>query len=206
MVYIFLIITQLYNNVATILMYALLCCIYAALFGTAVYFFPRLLSLLQPSLGLHRGLATRLLICNILCLFLFAAHTFEYAQIVVAPPRAVYWWWKYGMCRFLTIALAFFYHRLTFVSPNSLVGILELMPAVVFLIMMHPSANKADRTMHDSENSGQRSGGIRRVASSMRRVDSVSSAQGVSSGRRPQQETTPLLKGPPGYGTAEATA
>ena len=59
---------------------------------------------------------------------------------------------------------------------------------------MHPSTNKADRTLHDPDNAAQR-GGIRRVSSSMRRVDSVSSAQGgVSSGRRPQ-ETTPLLKG-----------
>lgn len=95
-VYLFLITTQLFNNIASVLLYALLSCIYAALFGTAVYFFPRLLSLLQPSLGRHRGLAVRLLICNVLCLFIFAAHTYEYVQIVVAPPRSVYWWWNYG--------------------------------------------------------------------------------------------------------------
>jgi hypothetical protein len=74
-VYIALIGTQIWNSVASILLYALLCCIYAALFGTVVYFCPRLLALLQPSLVRHRGLAIRLSVCTLLCIIVFGAHT-----------------------------------------------------------------------------------------------------------------------------------
>lgn len=97
MVYFFLAITELFNNVASVLLYALLCCIYSALFGTALYFCPRLISLLQPSISRHHGLATRLILCDVLCVLVFGAHTFTYARIVVSPPRRVYWWWTYGV-------------------------------------------------------------------------------------------------------------
>jgi hypothetical protein len=49
-VYLFLIGTQLFNTVATILLYALMCCIYAALLGVVLFYCPRLISLLQPIL------------------------------------------------------------------------------------------------------------------------------------------------------------
>lgn len=49
-VYLFLIGTQLFNTVATILLYALLCCIYAALLGVVLFYCPRLIALLKPIL------------------------------------------------------------------------------------------------------------------------------------------------------------
>jgi len=118
-VYLFLILLEIVNDVAPILIYALLCCIYAALFGTVVYFCPRLIALLQPSFARHGGLAVRLSICTLLCIVLFATHTISFARKVVDPPNQVYWWWTYGA--------------------------LELIPSAVFLVIMHPNATKADR-------------------------------------------------------------
>lgn len=101
------------NNVASVLLYALLCCIYAALFGTCVYFCPRLLLLLKPSLSRYSGLGIRLAICSVLCILVFLSHTIGYAMNIVAPPWQVYWWWNYGA--------------------------LELIPSALFLLLMHPS-------------------------------------------------------------------
>lgn len=112
-VYTVLLGTYFANNVASVLLYALLCCIYAALFGTCIYFCPRLLILLKPSLVRYSGLAVRLAICSFLCLVVFVSHTVGYAINIVAPPRKVYWWWNYGA--------------------------LELIPSALFLILMHPS-------------------------------------------------------------------
>jgi len=100
-VYCGLIITQLVDMIASVLIYALLCVIYAALFGIVIYYCPRLLSLLQPSLTRHSGLAWRLIICTILTIMVFAAHTVDYALLVVAPPKRVYWWFTYGAYRML---------------------------------------------------------------------------------------------------------
>lgn len=82
--------------IASVLIYALLCVIYAALFGIVVYFCPRLLTLLKPSLERHRGLAARLIVCTIITIGVFASHAVHYALLVVAPPKIVYWWWQYG--------------------------------------------------------------------------------------------------------------
>lgn len=116
-VYALLICLQLFDNVASVLLYALLCCIYAALFGTVLYFCPRLLGLLTPTHRRHGGLFTRLALCSFLCLFLFGARAFGYARRVVAPPGKVYWWWNYGC--------------------------LELIPSALLLIMMHPQDRKS---------------------------------------------------------------
>ena len=119
MVYLFLIGLQLFNNVASILLYALLCCIYAALLGTVVYFFPRLVLLMRPILEDHPGLAVRLLVSTFVCLVVFGAQTIDYAKIVVAPPKTVYWWWNYGA--------------------------LELVPSAVLLILTHPFTKTSSR-------------------------------------------------------------
>ena len=95
-VYVILITTQLFNRIASVLLYALMCCIYATLFGVVVYFCPRLLTLMRPNLVNHRGLAVRLFVVTAACIFVFAAHAVNYARLVVAPPRKVYWWWQYG--------------------------------------------------------------------------------------------------------------
>lgn len=113
-VYLSLLGAFLFNNVASVLLYALLCCIYAALFGTCVYFCPRLLILLKPSLVRYSGLGVRLAICSLLCIVVFVSHTIGYAVNIVAPPRKIYWWWNYGA--------------------------LELIPSALFLLLMHPNA------------------------------------------------------------------
>jgi hypothetical protein len=171
-VYIILIGTQIWNSVASILLYALLCCIYAALFGTVVYFCPRFLALLQPSLVRHRGLAARLSVCTLLCIGVFGAHTVGFARKVVAPPKEVYWWWTYGA--------------------------LELIPSAVFLGIMHPSTNKADRNALLSPASEETAAGRK---GAIRRSESGSSATG---GPKRSNETTSLLKGPASYGTTTA--
>ncbi|KAL3936970.1 MAG: hypothetical protein SGBAC_007826 [Bacillariaceae sp.] len=116
-VYVLLVITFFFNVISAVLMYALFCCMYAALFGTTMYFCPKLLTLLRPSLSQHSGLAIRLASCSILCLFVFGFSTFGFARKVISPPHQILWWWQYGF--------------------------LELIPSVLFLIMMRPNANRS---------------------------------------------------------------
>ena len=113
------------NNVASVLLYALLCCIYAALFGTCVYFCPRLMMLLKPSLARYQGLAIRLAICSLLCIVVFVSHTIGYAVNIVAPSRKVYWWWNYDA--------------------------LELIPSALFLLLMHPNPGARIATAANSQ-------------------------------------------------------
>jgi glucan phosphoethanolaminetransferase (alkaline phosphatase superfamily) len=118
-VYVILVVTYFWNNVASVLLYALLCCIYAALFGTSLYFCPRLLQLLQPSLVRHSGLAIRLATCSILCILVFGGRTFGFARKVIVSSSSssnISCWYQYGA--------------------------LELVPSVIFLVMMHPQANR----------------------------------------------------------------
>ncbi len=112
--YLWLIVTYFFNDVAAVLLYALLCCIYAALLGTGLYFCPRLLALLHPTLARHPALAVRLAACSGASLLVFAARTFGFARKVVSPPHTASWWWQYGA--------------------------LELAPSFLFLVSMHPNA------------------------------------------------------------------
>jgi hypothetical protein len=82
-VYSILILLQEWNNVATLLLYSLMCCIYSALFGICVYFLPRLVTLLRSAL--HGGLAIRLGVCTIVCISLFLAHTIGYGWLELVP-------------------------------------------------------------------------------------------------------------------------
>jgi len=166
-IYVLLIITfSVFRRIAAaVLLYALLCCVYATLLGTGLYFCPRLLGLLLPGLvgagnggGVggeseraategegdeHEGgeaqegkqqersqrtkqqqqnsaLALRLCVCTSICLLVFAARTFCFARKVVqstAPSSMQHqqlskWWFVYGT--------------------------LELLPGILFLIMLHP--------------------------------------------------------------------
>ena len=205
-VYAVLITTQIWNDVATILLYALLSCIYAALFGTVIYFGPRLLSLLQTMhttngtassnisttslvgsgsssgnanlvsgvngirTNPHFGVLLRVSLCAVVTIALFAGHTVGYARLVVAPPRDVYWWINYGA--------------------------MELLPAVVLLVLMHPqqhgrggrrknggiaSGDDADEDQHHA-GTPVSSGAVK----GLRRTDSTSSA---ASGNK--RSTTP---------------
>lgn len=96
MVYLILILVQIFNKIASVLLYALMCCIYATLFGVVIYFCPRLIGLMRPSLQRHRGLALRLIVATSMCILIFGIHCINYALLVIAPPRKVYWWYQYG--------------------------------------------------------------------------------------------------------------
>jgi hypothetical protein len=134
-VYVALVATFFTNQIAAVLLYALLCCIYAALFGTTLYFCPRLLTLLRPSLSEHSGLAIRLAACSILCIFVFGCRTLVFARKVVSPPQRVLWWWQYGF--------------------------LELIPSVLFLIMMRPNVKRVSNGTLSNSNTPPNGGGRR---------------------------------------------
>lgn len=178
-VYMILVLLQLWNNVATLLLYALMCCIYSALFGICVYFLPRLTSLLYSTL--YGGLAIRLGLCTMVCIGLFLTHTIGYARLVVDPPRNVYWWWQYGC--------------------------LELLPSVLFLAMMNTISNKTRRLESaDDEEAGARSAITIQRTDSTNSTASGGGGGGGSSSRR-VHESTGLLKLGGGYGaTATTTA
>jgi hypothetical protein len=112
-VYAILCVAYFWNDGASVLLFALLCCIYAALFSTLIYFGPRLVAILRPSLVQLSGLAVRLIASCLICLSIFASRTVFLARMVVAPPANQSWWWNYGC--------------------------MELLPSVALLIMMHPN-------------------------------------------------------------------
>lgn len=187
-VYVVVLGTYFVNPIASILLYALLCCIYAALFGTTLYFCPRLLMLLQPSLARNSKLAIRLAICSALCVVVFGGRTFGFARKVLAPPKAVSWMWQYGA--------------------------LELVPSILFLLMMHPKSPTTANTEDDNEDESNK-GHHRRGSSnnSNSRPSHRSSSPGGSgtpptpgsySSRQRTGETTPLLKPGAKYGTSHA--
>lgn len=97
---------------ASILLYCLLCGVYATLFCILIAFGPRWLWQVQ----LTRALAIRLGACNAIACLVFSLHTISYGQLVIAPPSRVYWWYQYGA--------------------------LELIPATLFLLLMKPSQKR----------------------------------------------------------------
>jgi len=182
-VYIVLMVAYFWNPVVSVLLYALLCCIYAALFGTTIYFCPRLLLLLQASLTQHSALAIRLAICSVLCVLVLGFQTVGFARKVVAPPPNVSWWWQYGT--------------------------LELIPSILFLLMMNPRS-AGSGSVDDSDESSR---GHRRTRSSSP-GSGTSPARGGGNrlGRLPslddtsfRRETAPLLKPSGMYGPTYST-
>lgn len=173
-VYIILVLTFFINPVASVLLYALLCCIYAALFGTVVYFCPKLLILLKPSLDRYRGLTIRLGICSVLCIVVFVSHTVGYAINIVAPPRKVYWWWNYGA--------------------------LELLPSALFLMLMHPTSSGNQETKSHQQRSPSTSA-IKSSGPGMTRNTSANAGPPTNGGQK-SGETTPLLQQSPTYGAS----
>lgn len=160
--YFCLVLLQLENSVASVLLYALFCCIYAALLGTVIYFSAKLWTILKPSLENHPGALIRLMISCGACIALFGAHVVTYAQQVILTPSKVYWWWHYGA--------------------------LELLPSIVFLVIMKVGS-KREGPEASSSSTTQR----RRIP----RTDSASSAISKKS-----QEGVGLLR-PLSYGSTD---
>jgi hypothetical protein len=174
--------TYFWNPVASILLYALLCCIYAALFGTTLYFCPRLLLLLKPSLAQHSALGIRLAVCSALCILVLGFQTVGFARKVVAPPKNVSWWWQYGT--------------------------LELIPSVICLLMMHPRS-VASSSIDDSDESSKEH---RRTRSSSPGSGTPPTPGGSRGGRPTgfedswRRESKPLLKPGAMHGAAYGAA
>jgi len=116
LMYIVLITWYWWNDAAAVLLYALLCIIYASLFGTLLYFGPKLVALLQPSLERQSGLSVRLIAACTIGVTVFLIQAVFLARTVVTPNAETRFWITYGF--------------------------LELLPATLLLIMMHPSRNK----------------------------------------------------------------
>ena len=143
-VYGFLIITfSVFRRIAAaVLLYALLCCVYATLLGMGVYFCPRLLGLLLPALGgkWKSPLALRLVACSSACLLVFTAQTFCFARKVVQSTvptshkgNGPYWWFQYGA--------------------------LELLPGILFLLLLHPKRIPRASSPESSDENTQKSSG-----------------------------------------------
>ncbi len=138
---------------AAVLLYALLCCVYAGLLGMGMYFCPRLLALLLPALGgkWKSPLALRLFACSSVCLLVFAAETYGFARKVVQSTvptshkgNGPYWWFQYG--------------------------VLELLPGILFLVLLHPKSIPLESTRKYSDISSKSSGETVQPSSSGRRT------------------------------------
>jgi len=185
MVYALLIIsfTVFRRIAAAVLLYALLCCVYATLLGMGLYFCPRLLGLLLPGLGgkWHSPLALRLVACSAVCLLVFAAHTFSFARKVVQSTgpsshmgNGPYWWFQYGA--------------------------LEFVPGVLFLALLHPKrtttapSNNSGNGDHPSKNSASGDPNYKRTPplhSYHKRTDSSDSKSGARNTPSPQPSRSP---------------
>ena len=161
--YVILVVVYWWNDAAAVLLEAGLCCLYAALFGTLIYFGPKLIVILHPSLERQSGLSMRLIVCCTIGLVVFLCKSISLARTVVVPSSNNPSWYIYG--------------------------ILELLPACLLLVMMHPS-NK-DKHYGDP-------------TATLPRIPSNSIGQSPSSGRmRSTGEISSLLKPQPQYGSKE---
>lgn len=182
-VYTCLVVLELFNSVASILLYALLWCIYAALLGSIAYFCPKLMTLLQPSFENHSALVLRLYLCTLVCFCVFLGHMVVFARLVIATPHKVYWWLNYG--------------------------ILELIPAVIFLFLMNPNSNKAERRGSPEPALEEPSKKLATATAGnalpvIRRIDSAGSASSNANNNHKRvlsNETASLLKNSQTYGS-----
>jgi hypothetical protein len=220
-VYVVLIATILFHqNAAAVLLYSLLCCIYAALLGTSLYFCPRLLTLLYPSLmvwkrQLHQlstepanqsppppasGRTSA------------SATSSPTAHTPSAPPAlAIRLAISSGLCLFVFAARTINFAN-KIVAPAHTAswwwqyGALELIPSVLFLVIVrHPkaasastSATSGNKTTDDAGSNGG-GGRMSRTGRSFQRTDSY------GSGSRPTKsasETSPLVRSSGGYGSS----
>jgi hypothetical protein len=131
--YVILVILYWWNDSAAVLLEAGLCCLYAALFGTLIYFGPKLVVILHPSLERQSGLAVRLVSACSIGNVVFLAKSISLGLTVVVPSSTNPPWYAYGA--------------------------LELLPTYLLLVMMHPSSketNNGETMRRITSNSGGR--------------------------------------------------
>lgn len=182
--------TYIVSRNASVLVFALICCIYAGLSGTLVYAGPQLVVRLKVRLSTRPSLATRLVVCCTICTLAFMARTIALAVMVVAPPKILRWWWSYGT--------------------------LELLPSVVLLLLMQPLPWKRHTGSAGTNNNNSKADSPNAMANKGVTVAPApySSRRGSnqSDGNNPyktnmssSKEQTPLLKPAPVYGTTTNT-
>ncbi|KAL3893460.1 MAG: hypothetical protein SGARI_008160, partial [Bacillariaceae sp.] len=161
--YLVLVVTILFHhNEAAVLLYSLLCCIYAALLGTSLYFCPRLLTLLYPSLMFWKRTATQDASATEPASPSPPAPSYSRAHVSgttsptnpTPPPTApsalaIRLGICSGLCLFVFAARTINFAN-KIVSPAHTAswwwqfGALELIPSVLFLIIVkHPKASSA---------------------------------------------------------------
>lgn len=116
--YVILVILYWWNDSAAVLLEAGLCCLYAALFGTLIYFGPKLVMILHPSLERQSGLAVRLVAACCIGNVVFLAKSISLGLAVVVPSSTNPPWYIYG--------------------------VLEFLPTCLLLVMMHPSSKETN--------------------------------------------------------------
>jgi hypothetical protein len=207
-VYIMLVATYLFwaTVASAVLLYALLCCIYAALFGTSLYFGPRLFTLLQPSMARHSGLTIRLGLLTVLTIWVFGAQTYGMARRVVAPPnRGISWWWQYGILELIPAALCLLMikHR-TVNNGNVSTSAGDDVTAIAAPTSAASLTNNAPKPSATGGGMSRRSdshGSVNRAASTGHRIPGTNhTTNSVGSGGG-GSESAPLLKPSMAYGS-----
>jgi hypothetical protein len=165
----------LYHEAAAVLLYALLCCVFAALLGTWVFVCPKLIVLLQPLEDFRKLLAVRLWVS---CFGVFVVLLGE----TIALARQV-------------LLVFSFSERPLWI----LYGGLELLPAVTLLIMMHThgSSSTDSSTTSDAANSSSQAASLQQYTKSTSggsNIRRTHSAGGVARVTTMPNETTGLLQ------------
>lgn len=131
---------------APVSIYALLCFIYATLFGVILFYGPRLIAVLQPNLLRRFNLAVRLICCCFLCIIVFAVRAFVLVKHIIHSHYQEKFWLKYGL--------------------------LELFPTVAILIMMYQN-NRVQRQKRSGSTVNGKDGIAPRINSTKRKERST---------------------------------
>jgi len=127
--------------------WSMLCLIYATLLGTLSYFGPQLLKLLRPSLARRSALAMRLSTTCIVCAAVFLSRTVCFAIAVYDTDYK----WTHGI---VASSISVDAYRTQF--DQNLLGytMLELLPSVIILAMMHQRAPRSGSSQSPSAAAG----------------------------------------------------
>jgi hypothetical protein len=210
---------------AAVLLYSLLCCIYAALLGTSLYFLPKLLLLLYPSLlqwPPWQQDASPASISQSSAPIQTTQHRQRSPSSTMpkAPPALAI---RLAICG--SVCLFVFAAR-TINFANKIVapahtaswwwqyGALELFPSILFLIIIqHPKAGSSPASTRNkgAEETAVGGGGMRsgRKTRSFQRTDSNGSAGRPNNRGLAGSEAAPLVRpgvGGGGYGSASGSA
>lgn len=127
--------------------WSMLCLIYATLLGTLSFFGPQLLRLLRPSLVRRSALAMRLSTTCIVCAAVFLSRTICFAIAVYDTDYK----WTHGI---VASSISVDAYRTQFDQNLLGVTMLELLPSVIILAMMHQRAPRSGSSQSPSAAAG----------------------------------------------------